>query len=128
MSESIFSPEDLRSTPWYALSAEEVLKHLQVNEDGLTTQEAAERLASYGPNKLRETPPPTFWALLWEQFNNFIVMLLIVASVISALLGEWIDASAIMAIVLLNAILGIIQERRAEQALAALKQLAAPEA
>ena len=66
--------------------------------------------------------------MLWAQFNNFIVMLLIVASVVSALLGEWIDASAIMAIVLLNAILGIIQERRAAEEFAALKKMAAPEA
>jgi len=114
--------------PWHALSAEEVLGHLKVHESGLTSTEAGERMAQYGPNQLTEAPRPNFLRLLWEQFNNFIVMLLIVASIVSALLGEWVDASAIIAIVLLNAILGIIQEKRAEEALAALKKLAAPEA
>src|SRR5512147_1165869 len=66
--------------------------------------------------------------MLWEQFNNFVVIMLIVAAAISGILGEWIDAIAIMAIVVLNAALGVIQERRAEQALAALRKLAAPEA
>ena len=113
---------------WHALSNEEVLQHLEVRESGLTSAETVERLAQYGPNQLTEAPRPSFWRLLWEQFNNFIVMLLIVASVISTLLGEWIDASAILSIVVLNAVLGIIQERRAEEALAALKKLAAPEA
>jgi len=113
---------------WHTLSPEEVLEHLKVRENGLTSTQAAERLAQYGPNQLIEAPRPSFLAMLWDQFNNFIVMLLIVASIVSALLGEWIDASAIMAIVMLNAILGIIQERRAEEALAALKKLAAPEA
>jgi len=113
---------------WHTLSPEEVLEHLKVRENGLTSAQAAERLAQYGPNQLTEALRPSFLAMLWDQFNNFIVMLLIVASIVSALLGEWIDASAIMAIVLLNAILGIIQERRAEEALAALKKLAAPEA
>ncbi len=128
MTEPIPPVDSLKETPWYALPPEEVLRHLQVSETGLTTEEARRRLETYGPNQLREAPRPTIWQMLWEQFNNFIVMLLIVASLISALLGEWIDAGAIIAIVLLNAILGIVQERRAEEALAALKQLAAPEA
>jgi Ca2+-transporting ATPase len=128
----IKSPQDNIATPkpepWHALTADEVLDHLKVRENGLSDAEAAERTVKYGPNQLTQAPRPGFLHLLWEQFNNFIVMLLIVASIISALLGEWVDASAIIAIVLLNAILGIVQERRAEEALAALKKLAAPEA
>jgi P-type Ca2+ transporter type 2C len=114
--------------PWHALSPEETLNDLKVDEQGLTSAEVARRLDIYGFNQLEEAPRPTFLHQLWEQFNNFVVMLLIVAAVISGLLGEWVDALAIMAIVVLNAILGIVQERRAEEALAALKKLAAPEA
>ena len=113
---------------WHALAPEKVLEHLKVRENGLTSTEVAERQAQYGHNQLTEAARPGFMKLLLEQFNNFIVILLIVAAVISAFLGEWIDASAIMAIVILNAILGIIQEQRAEEALAALKKLSAPEA
>jgi Ca2+-transporting ATPase len=113
---------------WHVLSAQEVLEHLKVREDGLTSTESNQRLAQYGLNQLTEAPRPGFLQLLWGQFNNFIVILLIVAAVISAILGEWIDASAILTIVVLNAVLGIIQERRAEEALAALQKLAAPEA
>jgi Ca2+-transporting ATPase len=113
---------------WHALSTQEVLEHLKVQESGLTTEEAARRKEHYGPNQLTEARRPGFFQLLWQQFNNFIVMLLIVAAVVSAILGEWIDASAIMAIVVLNAVLGIVQEQRAEEALAALKKMAAPDA
>jgi Ca2+-transporting ATPase len=113
---------------WHALSPQKVLDHLKVQENGLTAVEVADRMEQYGPNLLTEGKHTTFLEMLWSQFNNFIIMLLIVASVISAALGEWIDASAIMAIVLLNAILGIIQERRAAEEFAALKKMAAPEA
>ena len=113
---------------WHALTADEVLDNLKVQDSGLNTAEADRRRGEFGPNQLVEAPRPGFLKLLWEQFNNFIVMLLIVAAIVSAVLGEWVDASAIMAIVVLNAILGIIQEQRAEAALAALKKLAAPEA
>ncbi len=117
-----------RQEAWHALKPEEALKRLKVQEGGLTTIEAERRLAEYGPNQLLEALRPGFLAMLWEQINSFVVWLLIVASVISALLGDYVEAAAIMAIVVLNAVLGIIQERRAEEALAALKKLAAPEA
>ena len=113
---------------WHTLNPEQVLKHFEVQDNGLTTEQADLRLKQYGPNQLREAPRPSFWQMLWEQLNNFVVILLIVASVISALLGDYVEAAAIMAIVVLNAILGIVQERRAEEALAALKKLAAPDA
>ena len=120
--------EEIKEQEWHALKAEEVLHHLEVRDEGLTSAEAERRLQHYGPNQLEEAPRPGFLALLWGQLNNFVVILLIVASIISALLGDYVEAAAIMAIVVLNSVLGIIQEQRAEQALAALKKLAAPEA
>jgi Ca2+-transporting ATPase len=113
---------------WHALTAEDVLRHLEVQGEGLNAEQAAQRLAQYGQNQLQEAPRPTFWYMLWEQLNNFVVILLIVASIVSALLGDYVEAGAIMAIVVLNAVLGIVQEQRAEEALAALKRLAAPDA
>ncbi len=113
---------------WHTLKTEQVLNHFEVQDNGLTSDEAKKRLEQYGPNQLKESPRPTFLHMLWEQLNNFVVILLIIASVISALLGDYVEAAAIMAIVVLNAVLGIVQERRAEEALAALKKLAAPDA
>ncbi len=113
---------------WHALETEKVLNHLEVHEQGLSSDEVEKRLQQYGPNQLHEAPRAGFLALLWAQLNNFVVILLIIASVISALLGDYVEAAAIMAIVVLNAVLGIVQEQRAEQALAALKKLAAPDA
>jgi Ca2+-transporting ATPase len=110
-------------------SVDHVVQALNTRLDhGLSTEEAAARLHALGPNELHEPPRPTFLKMLVDQFNNFVVILLIVASVISALLGEIFDASAIMAIVVLNAVLGVFQERKAEEALAALRKMAAPEA
>ncbi len=114
---------------WHTLDVDETLRYLATPPDkGLSEKEAKKRMREYGENKLAEAPPTSFLALLWEQFNNFVVILLLVAAIISAALGDWIEATAIMTIVVLNAILGIVQEKRAEQALKALRQLAAPEA
>lgn len=93
---------------------------------GLADAEAARRFAEHGPNQLIERGRKSPWRILWEQFTATMVVILIIAAVISAALGEFIDAGAILAIIILNAILGFTQENRAEKAMAALKQLAAP--
>ena len=119
---------DIKNIIWHALPIGDVLKDLDVQDEGLSSEEAARRLSKYGENQLQEAPRPTFWQMLWEQLNNFVVIMLVVASIISAVLGDYVEAAAIMAIVVLNAILGIVQESRAEEALAALQKLAAPDA
>ena len=114
---------------WHSLEVVETLSILEsASEVGLTLDDATSRIGQFGFNQLEEAPLPTILQLLWDQINDFVIYLLIIAAAISALLSDWIEATAILAIVILNAVLGIIQERRAEQALAALKELAAPEA
>ncbi len=114
---------------WHARSVEETFGELKTDPQyGLTKEEARLRLSRFGLNELAERPRPTFWKMLLDQFNNFLVLLLIAAALISLALGEMEEAVAIIAIVLLNAVLGVVQERRAEEALAALKKMAAPDA
>ncbi len=116
------------SVTWHALSSDEVLQRLETPQaSGLTSAEVAARQATYGPNELAQAPRTTFWKMVLEQLDNFVIILLVVAAIVSALLGDYVEAGAILAIVLLNATLGVVQESRAEQALAALKRLAAPE-
>jgi P-type Ca2+ transporter type 2C len=110
-------------------SIDEVVRGLQTDLDrGLSEAEAQVRLHKHGPNELRERPRPGFIALLLNQFNNFLVIILIVAAVVTVILGEYIDAIAITVIIVLNAVLGVIQESKAEEAIAALKKMAAPHA
>lgn len=121
--------ENFAQDNWHVISHIQVLERLETSaEKGLDQNVVNARQQQYGYNELAEVPPTTFLQMLWAQFNNFVVILLIAAAVISALLGDYIEASAIMAIVILNAVLGVVQERSAEQALAALKKMAAPEA
>ncbi|MCC7352171.1 MAG: cation-translocating P-type ATPase [Anaerolineae bacterium] len=120
---------DDTNNAWHSQPIPAVLDALQTHRtQGLTLDEATARLEKHGPNELREAPRPGFLTRLINQFRNFVVIILIVASVLSLFLGDFIEAAAIIAIVILNAILGVVQESRAEKALAALKKLAAPEA
>jgi Ca2+-transporting ATPase len=113
----------------HCLSLDHLTSELESHlERGLTHKEAESRLLEHGPNELTEKPREGFLKMLLDQFNNFLVIILIVAAVVSLLLGEIVDASAIMVIVVLNAVVGVIQESKAEQALAALKKMSAPNA
>ncbi|HHY46721.1 MAG TPA: cation-translocating P-type ATPase [Firmicutes bacterium] len=111
----------------HTVGFEHVARELGVDlARGLTPSEADERLARYGPNALQEERPKSVFEMLLEQFKDFLVLILIASTFIAALLGELLDAGVILAIVVLNAIMGLIQERRAERALSALKKMAAP--
>jgi Ca2+-transporting ATPase len=112
---------------WHQLDAVDALRQLNTDaSSGLSEAQAAERLAKLGPNELVERGSRSPWAILGEQLSATMVVVLIVAAVISAALGEYKDALAIMAIVFLNAVLGFVQEYKAERAIAALKRLAVP--
>jgi len=112
---------------WYRLEREEVLARLATDqEQGLKGAEVQRRLAEYGLNELVERGTKSPWRILWEQMTALLVVILIIAAVVSIALGDYKDAIAILAIVVLNAILGFTQEYRAEQAMAALKQMAVP--
>ena len=88
---------------WHALELEELLITLETSTDqGLSSQEAERRLQSAGPNQLEEAKPVTIWQMVWEQLNSFVVYLLIIASVISAVLGDYLEAGVILAIVVLT--------------------------
>lgn len=118
------------SISWHTMSSTDVLDKLETPlDDGLSLEEVKARQEKFGPNELTEAPSTTFWEMLWSQINSFVIYMLLAAALVSALLGDYVEAVAILAIVILNAIMGIIQESRAEAALAALKKkLAAPEA
>jgi len=116
-------------TSWYAESTEHIATILKVSTDiGLTQHEVARRLAHDGPNTLREMPPRAWWRMLFDQFADFMILLLLGAAVVSGIIGDIKDTLAIAIIVLLNALIGFVQERRAQRALESLKKMTATNA
>ncbi len=113
-------------TLWHTQSVQQVLDLLNIPATGLNTSEAKIRLAHYGPNELQEQGNKKIWRMLWEQLTQMMVVILIVAALISLFLGKKTEASAILAIVTLFATLGMLQEYRAERAMATLKKLIVP--
>ncbi len=112
------------ATAWHTVSPQVLTQELQANaHEGLSSVEVQHRLGQHGPNTLPEPIPPSPLVLFLNQFTSVIVWVLFGAALLSALLREWIDAIAIVAIILLNAVLGFVQEYRAERSLAALKKL-----
>jgi Ca2+-transporting ATPase len=119
----------MESKSWYSMDKYEILHEFQADQTkGLSNKEAQRRLELIGFNQLQEQKPMSPLKMFFDQFKDFMVMVLIVATIISGFLGEYADAITIMAIVIINAILGSVQEYRAERSMEALKKLIAPEA
>jgi len=113
---------------WHVQEAAAVIQSLDSSEQGLSEAEAESRLSQYGPNELRETRRVSSLKMLLAQLASFLIVILIIAAIVSAAIGEWVEAIAIIIIIILAAVLGFVQEYRAERALEALKNMAAPTA
>ncbi|MBI5193485.1 MAG: cation-translocating P-type ATPase [Nitrospirae bacterium] len=113
---------------FYRQSIEEVLRVLDSNPEGLSQEEAKRRLIENGPNELKAAEKKGPVGMFIDQFKNFMIIILIAAAVVSGIIGETADTIAIMVIVIINAIIGFIQEYRAEKAMEALKLMASPTA
>jgi magnesium-transporting ATPase (P-type) len=114
--------------PWHALDPEEVRARLDAGPHGLPSDEAARRLERFGPNRLEETPPPGPLVVLLNQFRSPLVYILVVATVVTIALRDYVDAGVIAAVLALNAAIGFFQERNAERSVRSLMQLVAPHA
>jgi Ca2+-transporting ATPase len=113
---------------WHTLPTETVFHRLRSRPAGLGHDERARRQAEYGPNELRAAARVSPWAMLIEQFRNVLILILLAATVLSAFLGHGVEAIVIAIIVLFAVLLGFVQEYRAERAIEALRELAAPTA
>jgi len=112
---------------WHALPADEVLDALETDRaDGLTSDDAARRLEEHGPNELGKDEPRGELEILLHQFTSPLIYILLVAFVVTILIDEYTDAAVIAAVLVINAIIGFIQERKADRSVHALMQMAAP--
>ncbi len=118
----------MKPVDWHCLEVDEALLRLDASRDGLKDSQAKERLLDHGPNAIAEKPQRSIVVLLAGQFSDFMIVVLMIAAVISGFIGEVQDTIAIIVIVVLNAVIGAVQEFRAERAVAALRKMAAPEA
>ena len=116
------------ATPWHAASVDDVMGRLGARRDGLRREDAVARLRRYGANQLQREARRPGWKRLLDQFNNMLIIILLVAGVASLLLNKPIDAGAIFGVVLITALIGFIQEGKAEQALDSIKGMLSPQA
>ena len=125
--------ETQQHKPWHALTSEETAKILQTSEAGLSDAEAAKRLAQYGENNLREKKPKSVMRMIWEQLTEVMVLILLLAAVFSLVMyfleGEGLaECIVILVVIALNATVGVVQEKKAANALESLKKMTAPTA
>ncbi len=116
------------SESWHTESAKTVLASLATTPDGLSKEEATNSLVKHGPNQLPEARARGPLVRFFYQFHNVLIYVLIAASAVTAMLGHWVDASVILGVVLLNAVIGFVQEGKAENALRAIRKMLSPNA
>ncbi len=117
----------MENAKWYQIEVEQAVKDLESDlHHGLNDGLVQAKRSKYGLNELEEEPGKPIWAMFFDQFKEYLVILLFIAAIVSGFLGEWIDSAVIMVIVILNAFIGVFQEYKAEQSLAALKRLSSP--
>src|SRR5688572_6643224 len=100
---------------WHTSTLEDVFKELQSGRDGLSADEVAKRMQQYGPNQLQEKKKTPVWLLFVMQFKDVMILILLVAAIISAVVGDVKDMVVILIIIIMNAIVGFVQEYRAEK-------------
>jgi magnesium-transporting ATPase (P-type) len=108
---------------WYQLDTDACLTALDADPEGLAVSDAQARLDRYGENVLETEVPPSTWRRLFRQFNNVLLYVLLGSAALTAVLGQWVDTAVIVGVVLINALVGFIQEGRAEQAMLALRSM-----
>jgi Ca2+-transporting ATPase len=119
---------DLLPAAWHTLAGDEVERILAVPPDGLSEEEAAARLAQFGPNEVEAEKETPWWVLLLRQFTDPLIYILLGAALVTLILRDYVDTGVILAVVALNALIGFVQERRAQRAMRALAQMSAPRA
>lgn len=122
MQNNLPKPSEIKLIPWHTLQADYVVDKLSRNS-GLSTQEVQERLAIFGKNELPEPPKKSEWLRFFIQFKNVLIYVLIVSSIITAWLDDWIDTVVIWMVILVNSLVGYLQEGKAERALGGLKKM-----
>lgn len=122
------SQHDIQTTAWHALKAGQAITRLNSREAGLAPQEAALRLQQYGPNRLKPAKSRSALSRFLEQFKNVLIYVLLVAGAVTTAMGHFVDSGVIFGVVMINAIIGFIQEGKAERALEAVRNMLSPQA
>lgn len=128
-SESSAEPQPESVTgKWHTFTCDDVCVHLDCGRDGLSSSEARDRLVRYGPNSLPTARPRSAAFRFAMQFHNLLIYVLMVAAGVTGLMGHWIDTSVILAVCILNAVIGFVQEGKAEETLRAISRMLSPQA
>src|SRR5687768_4144415 len=125
MSENLYASPDTSTPPWHAMAADEVTRVLDVEpRDGLSSVPARRRLTEHGPNRLEEPPREPRWRAFLRQFQNMLIIILLVSATVSLLVTRELETPlAIAVVVILNTTIGFVQETRAEASLEALREM-----